>query len=167
MAVNMGDIIDDGRDIHGEGINIAARLESIAEPGGICISGDVFNQVRNRIKAEYEDLGPQEVKNVSNPVQAYKVKFDVTAQKSDSGKKTVSNAKPTLAVLPFDNMSSDTEMEYFVDGITEDIITTVSKLEFLNVIARNTVFVYKGGSPDIIQVGHDYVQHSKLRVAVL
>jgi len=155
MAVNMGDIIDDGRDIHGEGINIAARLESIAEPGGICISGDVFNQVRNRIKAEYEDLGPQEVKNVSNPVQAYKVKFDVTAQKSDSGKKTVSNAKPTLAVLPFDNMSSDTEMEYFVDGITEDIITTVSKLEFLNVIARNTVFVYKGGSPDIIQVGKD------------
>ncbi|MBL6865359.1 MAG: hypothetical protein ISQ90_11265 [Rhodospirillales bacterium] len=155
MAVNMGDIIDDGRDIHGEGINIAARLESIAEPGGICISGDVFNQVRNRIKAEYEDLGPQEVKNVSNPVQAYKVKFDVTDKKSGNGKKTVSNAKPTLAVLPFDNMSSDTEMEYFVDGITEDIITTVSKLEFLNVIARNTVFVYKGRSPDIIQVGKD------------
>ena len=111
MAINLGDIIDDGEDIHGEGINIAARLEGIAEPGGICISGDVYNQVRNRIVAEYEDLGPQEVKNVAEPVQVYAVQFKKLASVSDEGTSSSLHEKPSIAVLPFNNMSGDPEQE--------------------------------------------------------
>ena len=155
MAINLGDIIDDGEDIHGEGINIAARLEGIAEPGGICISGDVYNQVRNRITAEYEDLGPQEVKNVAEPVQAYAVRFKNTTSTSDKGAASPQTEKPSIAVLPFDNMSGDPEQEYFSDGITEDIITALSHLKWLNVIARNSSFTYKGQSPDIRTVSEE------------
>ena len=123
MAVHMGDIIDDGKDIYGEGINIASRLEGIAEPGGICISGDVYNQVRNRIPAEYEDIGPQEVKNVAEPVQAYAVRFENLKKDQGAPAELKTKEKPSIAVLPFNNMSADPEQEYFSDGITEDIIT--------------------------------------------
>ena len=148
MAVHMGDIIDDGKDIYGEGINIASRLEAL-KPGlsGICISGDVYNQVRNRIPAEYEDIGLQEVKNVAEPVQAYAVRFENKRQGAQAEIKT--KEKPSIAVLPFNNMSADPEQEYFSDGITEDIITALSHLHWLNVIARNSSFSYKGQSPDI------------------
>mgnify|MGYP001418569734 CR=1 FL=1 len=169
MAINLGDIIDDGEDIHGEGINIAARLEGIAEPGGICISGDVYNQVRNRITAEYEDLGPQEVKNVAEPVQAYAVRFKNTTGVSDKGGASPQTEKPSIAVLPFDNMSGDPEQEYFSDGITEDIITALSHLKWLNVIARNSSFTYKGQSPDIRTVSEElnvrYVLEGSIRRA--
>ena len=155
MAVHMGDIIDDGRDIYGEGINIASRLEGIAEPGGICISGDVFNQVRNRIPADYEDMGPQEVKNVAAPVQAYAVRFDKMPEYGEDSSEPKLAERPSIAVLPFNNMSNDPDQEYFSDGITEDIITALSHLRWLNVIARNSSFSYKGQSPDIRKVSEE------------
>lgn len=155
MAVHIGDIIDDGKDIYGEGINIASRLEGIAEPGGICISGDVYNQVRNRIPAEYEDIGPQEVKNVGEPVQAYSVRFENLKKDLDAPAELKTTEKPSIAVLPFNNMSADPEQEYFSDGITEDIITALSHLRWLNVIARNSSFSYKGQSPDIRKVSEE------------
>ena len=153
MAIHLGDIIDDGKDIYGEGINIAARLEGVAEPGGICISGDVYNQVRNRISADYEDIGPQEVKNVAEPIQAYAVKFEKMLGREKNGPETSKLEIPSIAVLPFDNMSGDPEQEYFTDGIVEDIITELSFIENLRVIARNSSFAYKGQSPDIRAVG--------------
>ena len=152
MAINMGDIIDDGRDIHGEGINIAARLEEVAAPGGIVISGDVYNQVKNRVDAKYEDLGPQEVKNVTQPIQAYSVKFKSLEDSPGIVEALTPEEKPSIAVLPFDNMSGDKEQEYFTDGIVEDIITELSRSKDLRVIARNSTFAYKGKSPDIRDV---------------
>ena len=155
MAINLGDIIDDGRDIHGEGINIAARLEGIAEPGGICISGDVYNQVRNRVNAEYEDLGLQEVKSVAEPVQAYAVQFENIDEASDQVASPVTTEKPSIAVLPFDNMSGDPEQEYFADGISEDIITNLSLWRTFPVISRNSSFTYRGQSHNLKQVSQE------------
>jgi TolB-like protein len=153
MGVNLGDIIDDGEDIHGEGVNIAARLEGLAEPGGIVISGDVHNQVRNRIDAEYEDMGPQEVKNVSAPVQAYALKLEFG---TDSRRNEASHIeKPSIAILPFDNLSGDPEQEYFSDGITEDIITALSRIRQFLVIARNTTFTYKDQAVDVGAVARE------------
>ena len=154
FGINLGDIIDDGEDIHGEGVNVAARLEGLAKPGGICISGDVFNQVKNRIEATFEDMGAQEVKNVSGPVQAYAISFSG----SSTGSKTIEHlvaSKPSIAVLPFDNMSGDPEQEYFSDGLTEDIITGLSRLRWLFVIARNSSFAYKGEAIDVKRVGQE------------
>ncbi|MBL13108.1 MAG: adenylate/guanylate cyclase domain-containing protein [Rhodospirillaceae bacterium] len=169
MAVKLGDIVDDGRDIHGEGINIAARLEGLSEPGGICISGDVYNQVKNRIDAEYQDLGLQVVKNVSEPVQAYAVRIKALTTEKIEETSLTSHEKPSIAVLPFDNMSGDSDQEYFSDGITEDIITALSHLRWLNVIARNSSFTYKGQSPDIRQVADElncrYVLEGSIRKA--
>ena len=169
IAINLGDIIDDGVDIHGEGVNIAARLEEIAEPGGIVISGDVYNQVKNRIDAEYQDLGLQEVKNVAEPVQAYAVQIKSLTTEEIEETSVASHEKPSIAVLPFDNMSGDSEQEYFSDGITEDIITALSHLRWLNVIARNSSFTYKGQSPDIRQVADElncrYVLEGSIRKA--
>ena len=168
MGVNLGDIVDDGEDIHGEGVNVAARLEGLADPGGICISGDVYNQIRNRVDANFEDMGRQEVKNVSAPVQAYAIRLEGTAAPSASGAPAISD-KPSIAVLAFDNMSSDPEQEYLSDGITEDIITALSKLRWFLVIARNSTFVYKGMAVDIKQVGRelgvDYVVEGSVQKA--
>jgi TolB-like protein len=151
IGINLGDIIDDGEDIHGEGVNVAARLEGLAEPGGICISGDVYNQVRNRVDADYQDMGPQAVKNVSAPVQAYAVNFETAV---DTGTAKAPD-KPSIAVLPFDNLSGDPEQEYFSDGITEDIITALSRIRQFFVIARNTTFTYKGQAVDVLAVARD------------
>ncbi len=155
MAVHLGDIIDDGKDIYGEGINIASRLEGIAEPGGICISGDVYNQVQNRIPAIYEDLGPQEVKNVAKPIQAYAVRYETMPGANKTGPASAVSETPSIAVLPFDNMSGDPEQEYFTDGIVEDIITELSFIRNLRVIARNSSFTYKGKPIDIRKVGDE------------
>lgn len=154
MGINVGDITDDGGDVHGEGVNIAARLEALAEPGGICISGDVCNQVRNRIDAVFKNMGEQEVKHVSRPVSVYAIK--PPEQKMSNHITPPTSAlpgKPSIAVLPFDNMSGDPEQEYFSDGITEDIITELSRFRSLFVIARNSSFAFKGQSIDITEVG--------------
>jgi adenylate cyclase len=166
MGVNLGDIVDDGQDIHGEGINIAARIEGLAEPGGICVSGDVYSQVRNRIDATFEDMGDQKIKHVSLPVRVYQISAGLFTHESSCGD-GVSQKNPTVAILPFDNMSSDPEQEYFSDGITEDLITALSKHRWLAVVARNTTFGYKGRSVDIRKLAHelgaDYVVEGSVR----
>ncbi|MBT4721196.1 MAG: tetratricopeptide repeat protein [Rhodospirillaceae bacterium] len=145
MGINLGDIIDDGRDVHGEGVNVAARLEGLAEPGSIVISGSVHEQVRNRIEAIYEDMGPQDVKNVSAPVRAYAIKIEATA----APEAEAASGKASVAVLPFTNMSDDTAQDYFADGMTEDLITDLSKISGLFVPARNSSFAFKGQTIDV------------------
>jgi len=146
IGINLGDVIVEDGDIHGDGVNIAARLESLAEPQGICLSGDAYRQVRGKIRVEFEDLGKKEIKNVVEPIQVYRV---ATTQFQGSSIKPTSNSsphpeKPSIAVLPFVNMSVDLDQEYFADGITEDIITDLSRFRELLVIARNSSFQYKG-----------------------
>ena len=169
IGINVGDITDDGGDVHGEGVNIAARLEALAEPGGICITGDVHSQVRNRIKATFTDLGEQEVKHVSHPVRVYSVNEAVGREKKPITSETYVSDKPSIAVLPFDNMSGEPEQSYFSDGIAEDIITDLSKISSLFVIARNTTFTYKGKAIDVVQVALDlgvrYVLEGSVRKA--
>jgi len=155
MGVNLGDIVDDGEDIHGEGVNIAARIEALAEPGGICISGSVYEQVRNRLDHQYDDLGEHEVKHVSAPVKVYGI-APPTAAKPEANSSISKDAdKPSIAVLPFDNMSGDAEQEYFVDGVTEDIITELSRNRWMTVIARNTTFTYKGRAVNVADVARE------------
>jgi TolB-like protein len=155
MGVNLGDIIDDGEDIHGEGVNVAARIEALAEPGGINISGEAHTMVRNRVTAVYEDRGEYEVKNVSAPVRVYAIRLD----REDEAAVDVSvpvegfQNRPAIAVLPFDNLSADPEQEFFADGITEDLITRLSYWQWFPVIARNSTFVFKGASVDIKEIG--------------
>jgi adenylate cyclase len=157
MGINLGDIIDDGRDIHGEGVNVAARLESLAEPGGICISGDVYNQVRNRVGAEYSDLGEHQVKHVTAPVRVYRV----AARVSEAGSERMATQnpplpeKPSIAVLPFDNMSGDPEQGYFADAVVETLTSELSRIRDFFVIARNSAFVYKGRSKNVREIGRE------------
>lgn len=156
MGVNLGDIIDDGQDIHGEGVNIAARIEALADAGGISISGSVHEQVRNRIASTYEDRGEHEVKHVSAPIRVFAVRLGGSApMEADKAAPPPTPDKPSIAVLPFDNMSRDPEQEYFVDGITEDIITEISKIDGLFVISRNSTFTYKGKAAKVQDIGRD------------
>ena len=155
MGINLGDIVDDGKDIHGEGVNIAARIEAMADPGGISVSGGVYEQVRNRIEATFEDLGEHEVKHVSAPVRVYRILAEATSAAETNAEeleKLKLPDKPSIAVLPFDNMSGDPEQEYFSDGITEDIITDLSKASGLFVIARDSTFAYKGKASNVPDV---------------
>jgi adenylate cyclase len=140
VGINLGDVVIDGDDIQGDGINVAARLEGIAEPGGICISGSVHEQVRDRTDYTFEDLGEQEVKNIDRPVRVWQWTLATTANSKVEITPSSSTAQPSIAVLPFDNMSSDPEHEFFADGIAEDIITALSKISRMRVIARNSTF---------------------------
>ncbi len=156
IGINLGDVVIDGDDIQGDGINVAARLEGIAEPGGICVSGMVYEGVRDRIDVPFEDLGEQEVKNIERPVRVWRWLSGVGAAPAGALGATDSPPlpdKPSIAVLPFDNMSGDPEQEYFSDGISEDIITELSRFHWLFVIARNSSFAFKGQSVDIREVG--------------
>ncbi|MEE8228021.1 MAG: adenylate/guanylate cyclase domain-containing protein, partial [Kiloniellales bacterium] len=156
VGINLGDVVIDGDDIHGDGVNVAARLEGIAEPGGICVSGMVYEGVRDRIDVPFEDLGEQEVKNIERPVRVWRWLSGVGAAPAGALGATDSPPlpdKPSIAVLPFDNMSGDPEQEYFSDGISEDIITELSRFHWLFVIARNSSFAFKGQSVDIREVG--------------
>ncbi|MDJ0958595.1 MAG: tetratricopeptide repeat protein [Arenicellales bacterium] len=171
IGVNLGDVIEDRGDIYGDGVNVAARLESLAEPGGICISDAVRTAVGNKLGLSYEFLGEREVKNIAEPVRAYKVileKQKSTGNSQDALSLEIHN-KPSIAVLPFTNMSGDPEQEYFSDGITEDVITGLSKNPDLFVISRNSTFTYKGKSVRMADVGKElgarYVLEGSVRKA--
>src|SRR5208282_4517578 len=151
MGINLGDVIYDNDRIFGDGINVAARLEGIAEPGGICVSRKVHEEIRGKLKFAYEDLGDRQLKNIAQPVRVYGIRLDGAPAR----RALALPDKPSIAVLPFNNMSGDPEQEYFADGMVEDIITAVSKLRWFFVIARNSTFAYKGKSPDIRQVARD------------
>jgi adenylate cyclase len=151
VGINLGDVVIDGDDIHGDGVNVAARMEGLAEPGGICISGAVYEQVRDRLDLAFQDLGEQQVKNIDRPVRVWRWAAVAPAAKVGPEPPSLPD-RPSIAVLPFDNMSGDPEQEYFADGITEDIITDLSKVSGLFVIARNSSFAYKGRNLDLRQV---------------
>jgi adenylate cyclase len=141
IGVHVGDIIIEYGDIFGDGVNIAARLEGIAQPGGICISDDTYRQVRGKVDATFEDLGEQQLKNITQKVRAYRFKLDGGAAYAQA---PALPDKPSIAVLPFQNMSGDPEQDYFADGMVEDIITGLSRIKWLFVIARNSAFALKG-----------------------
>jgi adenylate cyclase len=153
LGINIGDVVHDGVRIYGDGINVAARLESIAEAGGICISGKVYEEINGRIDLACLDIGEQQLKNIARPVRAYRVRLDGIAPTADPA--PALPAKPSIAVLPFLNMSGDPEQEFFADGITEDLITDLSKASGLFVIARNSSFAYKGRSVKVQEIGRD------------
>jgi len=153
IGIHSGEVMIDGNEIYGDDVNIAARLEALAEPGGICLSGLVADQVRHRIDVAIEDMGDQQVKNIALPIRAYRILLD---QKAASVEQPA-RGKTSIAVLPFNNLSGDPEQEYFSDGIAEDIITGLSAISQLHVVARNSSFSYKGQSPDIRDVAKDLV----------
>ncbi len=154
IGINSGDIVIDEGDIYGDGVNVAARLEGLAEPGGIALSQIVHDQVAGKVEAAFEDTGEHNLKNIAKPVRVYRVRLgDETVDVADGPPTPSLSGKPAIAVLPFDNMSGDPDQEYFVDGITEDIITALSLWRSFPVIARNSTFAYKGKSPDIRDVG--------------
>ncbi len=171
IGINIGDIIVEGDDIYGDGVNIAARLEGLAEPGGICVARNVYNQAKTKVEASFEDLGEKEVKNIPEPLRVYRVATErlPSAATSPATKPLPLPDKPSIAVLPFTNMSGDPEQEYFSDGITEDIITELSRFRSLFVIARNSSFHYKGQSPKVQDVGRElgvaYVVEGSVRKA--
>jgi TolB-like protein/class 3 adenylate cyclase/Tfp pilus assembly protein PilF len=181
MGLHLGDLIVDGDDLYGDGVNIAARLEAEAPGGGIVISRTVHEAAMGRLKATFDDLGSLALKNIERPIQAFGVKWEPSDwQQAGMAEMTVAAAtasqvplslpdKPSIAVLPFQNMSGDPEQEYFADGMAEDIITALSRTKSLFVIARNSSFVYKGQSPDIRQVGRElgvrYVLEGSVRKA--
>ncbi len=170
IGINLGDVISEGADIYGEGVNIAARLEALAEPGGTCISAKVHDEVRGKLTCAFEDMGEQTVKNISRPVRAYRLRPDNEIDSTSPARPTLSLPnKPSIAVLPFDNMSGDVEQDYFADGMVEDIITALSRARWLFVIARNSSFTYKGRPVDVKQVGRElgvrYVLEGSVRKA--
>jgi TolB-like protein/Flp pilus assembly protein TadD len=171
IGINLGDIIFEDDDIYGDGVNVAARLEALAEPGGICLSGDAFRQVRGKFSVEFEDLGDQDLKNVAEPVQVYRVAAGhfTTIAPQPKAKAPLLPDKPSVAVLPFTNMSGDPDQEYFSDGITEDIITELARNRGLFVMARNSSFAFKGQAVDIAEVGRKlgvrYVVEGSVRKA--
>jgi len=169
VGINLGDVIIDDDDIFGNGVNIAARLEALAEPGGICVSRVVRDQVRDKVEFGFEDIGDQSVKNIARPVRVYRVRDAGTAAKSPNPQRLPLRPildKPSIAVLPFDNMSGDPEQEYFADGISEDIITMLAGWRAFPVIARNSTFTYKGKATDIKTVGRELGAHYVLEGSV-
>jgi TolB-like protein len=167
VGINVGDVVVEGEDLLGDGVNVAARLEGISEPGGICISESAYQQVRDKLDVAFEDAGEQQLKNIARPVRTYRLRLD---RPSRQGKPALPLPdKPSVAVLPFQNMSGDPEHEYFADGIVEEIITALSRFRQLFVIARNSSFTYKGRAVDVKQVGRDlgvrYVLEGSVRKA--
>ena len=169
IGINLGDVIIENDDIYGDGVNIAARLEPLAEPGGICVSSIVHESVGNRIDVRFQDGGDVSVKNIDRPIRVWKWhpgKTDIAANRSNAANPTPNVETPSIAVLPFTNMSGDPEQEYFSDGISEDMITDLSKIAGLVVIARNSSFTYKGRSVDIREVGRELGVRSVLEGSI-
>jgi adenylate cyclase len=162
VGVNIGDVIVEGSDIYGDGVNVAARLETLCEAGEVCISGKVHEEVRDRLDLTLEDMGEQQLKNIGRPVRVWRwrpARHASAGQPAASTQQLTLPDRPSIAVLPFTNMSGDPEQEYFSDGITEDIITELARFNSLFVIARNSSFQYKGRSPKIQDVGHELGVH--------
>ncbi len=170
IGINVGDIISDDNDIYGDGVNVAARLEALADPGGIMVSRTVHDQVRDKLSFGFEDMGEQTVKNIARPIGVHRVQISELAAPAVTKSGVVtSSSRPSIAVLPFVNMSGDPEQEYFADGIVEEIITALSHMRWLSVIARNSSFTYKGRNVDVKQVGRElgvrYVLEGSVRKA--
>jgi adenylate cyclase len=175
IGINLGDVIVEENDIFGDGVNVAARLEMLAEPGGICVSGAVRDQVGDRLDdVVFEDLGEQSVKNIARPIRVFRVRLEpvataAPADAKDAATATTISRKPSIAVLPLANMSGDPEQEFFADGLTEDIITELSRFHELLVISRNSTFVHKGKAVKVQDVGRefgvDYVLEGSVRKA--
>jgi TolB-like protein/class 3 adenylate cyclase len=167
IGINLGDVLVEGDDILGDGVNVAARLEGVAQPGGICISEAAYQQVRDKVDVRFEDIGEQQLKNIARPLRVYRALPNGIPAPDKSALRLPD--KPSIAVLPFQNMSGDPEQEYFVDGVVEDIITALSRMRWLFVIARNSSFTYKGRAVDVKQVGRElgvrYVLEGSIRKA--
>jgi len=166
IGINVGDIVVEGGDIFGDGVNVAARLEGLAEPGGICVSARVQEDAAGKLDLAFEDIGEQQLKNIARPVRVFGA---VIGQKPVPEPALALPDKPSIAVLPFANMSGDAEQEYFADGMVEEIITALSRIRWLFVIARNSSFTYKGQAVDVKQVGRElgvrYVLEGSVRKA--
>jgi adenylate cyclase len=176
FGIHVGDIIVDDNDIFGDGVNIAARLEGIAEPGGICISDDAQRQIRGKVDIALEDIGPQNLKNIAEPMRAWRSRITPKSSARPAATASIGTAepltlpdKPSIAVLPFQNMSGDPEQEYFADGMVEEITTALSRFHWLFVIARTSTFSYKGRAVDVKQVSRElgvrYVLEGSVRKA--
>ncbi|QPC88289.1 adenylate/guanylate cyclase domain-containing protein [Mesorhizobium sp. NBSH29] len=170
IGINLGDIIIEDDDIFGDGVNIAVRIEQLAESGGICVTASVHDQVSGRVEIDFDDLGEKQLKNISRPLKVYRAVIDELARAvapAGGATQIQSVAKPTIAVLPFTNMSGDAEQEFFVDGLTEDILTELSRRHELFVISRNSTFVYKGQAVSITDVakklGAQYIVEGSVR----
>jgi adenylate cyclase len=161
IGINLGDILIEGDDILGDSVNVAARLEGLAEPGSICISSSAYEQVRGKVLVDFTDIGEQRLKNIDRPVRTYTIRSAASLAAAtvkstiEAGQPLPLPDKPSIAVLPFQNMSGDPEQEYFADGMVEDIITALSRFKSLFVIARNSSFTYKGKPVDIKQIGRE------------
>jgi len=157
VGINLGDVVIDGDDIQGDGVNLAARLEGLAPPGGVYVSGAVYDQVRDRVELPFEDVGEQQVKNIDRPVRVWRLAPAATAADAGDAEGAAAPAadRPTIAVLPFANLSADPEQAYFSDGLSEDIITALTHWRSLSVIARNSSFAYKDRAVDSKQVGRE------------
>jgi len=169
VGINLGDVIIDEDDVYGDGVNIAARLEALADPAGVVISSAVFEQVRDRVPDSFEDLGDHQVKNIARPVRVYRLAQPPTPASPTATSSLPLPDKPSIAVLPFANMSGDPEQEYFADGMVEEIITALSRIRWLFVTARNSSFTYKGQAVNVRQVGRElgvrYVLEGSVRKA--
>ena len=157
IGINIGDILIEGDDIFGDGVNVAARLEGIAEPGGICISSSAYDQVRGKVAVEFADLGEQNLKNIARPVRAYAVGPEARSltTKRRMTRRLSSAPHLSIVVLPFANIGGDPEQEYFVDGVTESLTTDLSRISGAFVIARNTAFTFKGKAVDVKKLGRE------------
>src|SRR5262245_30796613 len=155
IGINIGDVIHDESRLYGEGVNVAARLEAVAEPGGICISGAAYDQVRTKLALDVTDLGLRDLKNIAEPVRIYRIATEASVKPAPAQALLALPDKPSIAVLPFANLSSHPDQEYLVDGIADDIITELSRFSELLVIARNSSFQYKGKAIDVRQVGRE------------
>ena len=170
IGINLGDVIIEGDDIYGDGVNVAARLEPLAEPGGICISSIVNESIGNRDRRRFQDGGEVSVKNIDRPIRVWRWHPDnrrrAAPRSNERQSRPRMRATASIAVLPFTNMSGDPEQEYFSDGITEDIITDLSKVAGLTVIARNSSFAYKGSAVDVRAVGRELGVRSVLEGSI-
>src|SRR5262245_14983278 len=165
IGVNLGDVIAEGGDLHGDGVNVAARLEALAEPGTICLSGAAYEQVRDKVDLAFEDMGEPALKNIARPVRVWRARTGV-GEVQAAGAPPPLLDKPSIAVLPFANLSNDPDQEYFADGMVEEIITALSRIPWLFVISRNSSFTYKGQTIDVKQVGRELGVHYVLEGSV-